>query len=479
MSIRLRLSLLYSTILAITLAALGVVLYTTQSQYTLNWLKQDLLVSSETLSQTILQNYLSPKPPTAGGQAAPPQPSLSLTGDQAFQQQSQQEIVRVLDPDGALVASPVGSTEINLPLGAEALQALRNQQDWWATASVSGTRLLIYSRPVVFQGRVISILQVGRALTERDQSLQSLGRTLVIATLIAMLSAFGLSWLLAGTALRPVRRIAQTAQDIGGARDFSRRVDYSGPPDEVGRLASTFNGMLAQLQDAYQKIAHALEMQRNFVADVSHELRTPLTTLRGNLGLLSRTPPIPAEDQTDILQDMVEESDRLIRLVNDLLALARADAGRSLAKAAVAVRPLMEEACRQARQLDRQRQISLDAPEDLTIAGDRDAFKQVLLILLDNALKHSQGAIQLSARAQGKDGPVELRVEDFGEGIPAGEIEHVFDRFYRGEEQQSVPGLGLGLPIAKALVENMGGTITIKSEIGKGTALTLSFPSVS
>ena len=121
--------------------------------------------------------------------------------------------------------------------------------------------------------------------------------------------------------------------------------------------------MLTQLQEAYQKVAHSLEMQRNFVADVSHELRTPLTTLRGNLGLLIRTPPIPPEEHADILNDMVDESDRLIRLVNDLLVMARADTRRNLAKESIVIFPVMEEVCRQVRQLDPARQIKLNVPE--------------------------------------------------------------------------------------------------------------------
>lgn len=127
-------------------------------------------------------------------------------------------------------------------------------------------------------------------------------------------------------------------------------------------------------------------MQRNFVGDVSHELRTPLTTLRDNLGLLRRTPP--PEEQADIVNDMVDESDRITRLVNDLLQLARADAGRSLAKELVEVSSILDEAIRQARQLDPERSIQLDASSNLDVVGDRDALKQVWLIVLNNSLKH-------------------------------------------------------------------------------------------
>ena len=231
--------------------------------------------------------------------------------------------------------------------------------------------------------------------------------------------------------------------------------------------------MLSRLQDAFRKVEHSLEMQRDFVADVSHELRTPLTTLRGNLGLLRRIRRC-RDEQTDILNDMVDESDRLIRLVNDLLLFARADAGRSLAKEPVDVSSLLEETVRQARQLDSQRGINLDAAPSLKVMGDRDAIKQVLLIALDNALKHSSGEVSVTAKQNGAQ--VEIRVQDFGEGISPEKLEHVFDRFYRGEDLSTIPGFGLGLAIAKTLVEGMGGEITMQTEMGKGSTVIVCWP---
>jgi two-component system, OmpR family, sensor kinase len=475
MSIRLRLSFLFSTILALTLIIVGVVVYITQWQYTQNWLKNDLEVSSDTLGQSVLQNYLNsrhgPNSPTT---PPPPVPFQTYSTDQTFHQLSQSEIVRVLDPEGNLVASPYGSAGDALPLSAEGLKTLQNQQEWWETDVVSGSSLLIYNRPIIANGNIVSILQVARPLTERDQSLQALAIALIAVTLVSTLAAFGFGWLLAGIALRPIQQITQTAQSIGTERNFTRRVDYNGPNDEVGRLAVTFNSMLSQLQDAYQKVAHSLEMQRDFVADVSHELRTPLTTLRGNLGLLKRTPPIPADEQADILDDMVDESDRLIRLVNDLLILARADAGRSLAKELIVLSPVIEEACRQVRLLDQTRQLTTDIPQAIAVVGDRDAIKQILLILLDNALKHSEGAIFLSVRQE--QSQVMINVQDEGTGIPSDKLEHVFDRFYRGDDHLLVTGVGLGLPIAKSLAEGQGGTITMKSELGKGSTVTVYLP---
>jgi signal transduction histidine kinase len=328
---------------------------------------------------------------------------------------------------------------------------------------------------VIVDDEVVYIVQVARALTERDRTLQSLATTLVIAGSVVVLIAFGIGWVLSGITLRPIQRMTRTAQEIGEERDFARRVDYTGPSDEVGRLANTFNSMLGRLQDAYQKVEHALHMQRDFVADVSHELRTPLTTLRGNLGLLRRNPQLPIEEEADIITDMVDESDRLIRLVNDLLLLARADAGRSLAREPLDLALILEEGCRQAQNLEPERHLELAVPPELKALGDRDALKQVLLIVLDNALKHSTGDIHISAG--GKGSRVEVRVQDSGEGISLENLEHVFDRFYRGETEAAITGLGLGLAIAKSLIDEMGGSIRIESEVSKGTTVIFDLPS--
>ena len=220
---------------------------------------------------------------------------------------------------------------------------------------------------------------------------------------------------------------------------------------------------------------YSLQMQRGFVADVSHELRTPLTTLRGNLGLLRHTPP--PEEQADILNDMVDESDRLIRLVNDLLQLAHADAGRNLAKETINVYSILEEACRQANLLDPKRSIDLDAAGNLNVVGDRDAIKQVILIVLDNAIKHSAGNVELTAQRNGSQ--VEIKVQDSGEGIPVEKLEHVFDRFYRGDDSTTLPGFGLGLSIAKSLMDAMNGSISLSSAPDEGTIVRIVFPAAT
>ena len=477
MSIRLRLTLLYSAILALTLIVFGTALYTIQAQETMNSLQANLIQNGNGLAQSILNNYLNPNPPPKPP-GPPPIPIETLSGDQAFNQLRERDIIRVLDANGTLIASPFAGQEQDnvtqaLLLSADGLQALKDKQVWWETSSATGNHLLIYDIPVIYQGNVRFIVQVAQSLAQRDQALAALSSTLIIAGLLTILIAFGIGWILSGETLRPIHHITQTAQVIGKESDFTRRVNYKGPNDEIGQLASTFNSMLARLQDAYQGVSRALKMQRDFVADVSHELRTPLTTIRGNLELLRREPPMPTNEQSEVLTDVVDESDRLIRLVHNLLILARADAGQSLTREPIAVRAVIEEACKQARQLDRQREI-IEAVEDLSVIGDRDALKQVLLILLDNAIKYTTEGIKVSAKAT--ENQFLICVTDRGPGIAPEKLEHEFDRFYRGETNSNVQGFGLGLPIAKVLTEGQGGTIEIKSELTQGTTVKVGLP---
>jgi signal transduction histidine kinase len=288
--------------------------------------------------------------------------------------------------------------------------------------------------------------------------------------------AFVIGWVLSGAALRPIQRITDTARVIGAQRDFDRRVDYRGPPDEVGQLATTFNGMLNELQGAHQQTEQTLQQQRRFVADASHELRTPLTTIRGTLGLLKRRPPIAEEDERAVVDDMVEETDRLIRLTNDLLLLARSDASRSLRQEPVPIVPLVDDVCRQANVLGEGRTIGCEAVPDVRVRGDQDAIKQVLLILLDNALKYTPTGGTITIGAEQNDRAVNIRITDTGPGIAPEDLPHIFERFYRSDESRTGSGAGLGLAIAQELIEAQNGQITVKSEIGKGSAFTVTLP---
>jgi two-component system OmpR family sensor kinase len=163
----------------------------------------------------------------------------------------------------------------------------------------------------------------------------------------------------------------------------------------------------------------------------------------------------------------------LIRLVTDLLTLARVDAGRTLAQERVSVRPLLKDVCRQARLLEPDREIACDGADDAIAFGDRDALKQVLLILLDNAIRHADGSIRVMLDG---DDPISISVQDHGPGMSPNVCERIFDRFYQGDASRSTSGFGLGLSIAKALIEAQGGRIEVRSQVGSGSTFTVTIP---
>jgi len=383
--------------------------------------------------------------------------------------------VQILGGDGKPLDIPLNEQTQSFDLSEEGVLQLQVGRSWTEIATGEDGRYLVHHVPIQNEGQTVLIIQMARSLADRDRALDALGLALIVGSLLMTTIAFGIGWVLSGLTLRPIQRITQTAQRIGQERDFSSRVEHQGPNDELGHLAATFNHMLAGLQDAYQHVAHALQVQRDFVADVSHELRTPLTTVRGNLALLGHDdPPMPPEEREDILNDMVDETDRLIRLVGDLLTLARADAGRKLNEAPVDVTALVQETCRQTHVLAPERELDCRGPDRVLALADQDALKQVMLVLLDNAVNHTSGPLDVTYGAE--DNHVKIRVHDTGPGMPPELCERVFDRFYRGDASRTTPGFGLGLSIAKTLVEAQQGTIEVESEIGAGSTFTVTLP---
>ena len=460
MSIRLRLTLLFSTILALTLIVSGAVLYVAVSRLTYG-VREDALAEQARVIMSNANFSIETVLP----------PSPRATTPRTF--------VQTRNAAGDVARPPENMEDLILPLSEEGMMAVRNGHEWTETAETSDGRLLIYSTDIRAQDEFIGVLQVARSITDHDESLETLRNALIVGIGVATLAAFGIGWFMAGTALRPINRITATAQEIGEERDFSRRVEYDGPPDELGRLTTTMNVMLTELQAAFSHAERTLEAQRRFAADASHELRTPLTTIRGNLELLRRDPPISDEDHAEVVSDIVEECERLIRLVNDLMLLHRADAEWPLSRDRVRIKPVIEEICRQARLIDGGTSIHCTAIQDVAIAGSRDALKQVILILLDNAIKYTppHGHIRVATSATPQW--VSISVTDNGPGIEPELVPHIFERFYRGDAARRGSGVGLGLAIAKALVEAQRGRIEVQSETGKGSSFIITLPRAS
>jgi signal transduction histidine kinase len=464
MSLRLRLSLLYSAILALTLIVFGMGVYFALSQITYQNLKSTLASEAKDEAERVLQysnnNGILRFPPRGVN----------------WKYRTDVPYMQLCEPDGRVV-DHIGNGVATEPLLPQTQLDAENSTSFVTPMPTNDGRLLVYSYPIIAKdGQPIGIVLAAQSLNGVDRTLGLLRNALVLGGSVVTLSAFGVGWVLSGTALRPINRLTATARRIGRERNFGRRVDYNGPPDEVGRLATTFNTMLTELQAAYAQVEHALQAQRRFVADASHELRTPLTTIRGNLGLLQRQPPISPADRDAVLADMVDETERMSRLVNDLLVLARTDAGRPLRSEPVSLKPLVDEMCRTAHALSTTHTIVCANDLDVAACGDEDALKQVVLILLDNALRYTpaHGTVTLATGVTGEH--VTISVRDTGSGIPPDLLPHIFERFRRGDVARSGTGTGLGLSIAKALVDAQGGTIMVDSSQGHGSVFTVTLP---
>ncbi|HWE60252.1 MAG TPA: HAMP domain-containing sensor histidine kinase [Chloroflexota bacterium] len=482
MSIRLRLTLLYSAILALTLIALGIGIYAAVSNVTLSAACTALTTETRTVA-TSLQSHLDPGPGGGGpGQGQQPS-SQGQNPPQAASQQgnlgsflpprdiAQENSIQVRRSDGTVIyrSEDLQGAKVTLPLSVAARQSLRPGVTVLTIVTLGTQRLLTATVLITSHTGSADILQVASSLHDMDQLLATLRQILLAGGAIVTLLAFGAGWWLAGTALRPINRITQVAQEIGATQDFGRRVAYTGPADEVGRLAGTFNTMLTRLQAAYQA-------QRRFVADASHELRTPLTSIRGNLGLLQRQPPIAEADRVAVVADIASESERLSRLVGDLLTLARTDTGRLPRQDPVPLSPLVGDVVRRLAVLHPDRLIQEDAPSGAVAVGDSDALTQALLILLDNALKFTPttGTVSVSTAVRGDT--VTIAVHDSGPGIAPHALPHIFERFYQGDAARAGMGTGLGLAIARAVVEGLQGTIGVESWPGLGSTFTVTLP---
>ena len=305
------------------------------------------------------------------------------------------------------------------------------------------------SGAVVETDRGAMTVLVGASLADRDEALDELLAQLLVVAPIALLLTSLLGYWLAGAALRPVEEMRAEAAAIS-ASEPGRRLPAGQARDEISRLSETLNQMLERLE-------RAIERERSFVADASHELRTPLALLRAELELALRKPRAGPELEAAI-RSAAAETERLVRLAEDLLVLSQADEGRL---------PLRREPVRAAELLDAVvgafqsraeaagRSIAMREADGIVLDGDRLRLEQALGNLVDNALRHGAGAIRLDAVEH--DGRVELHVRDQGPGLPPEFLPHAFERFTRADEARTGGGAGLGLALADAIARAHGG----------------------
>jgi two-component system, OmpR family, sensor kinase len=434
--IRLRLTLAFAAAMAFVLVANGMFLY---------------LRLGSALDRTIDQGLLGRAADvTVLVRGAGPGPELREAGGNRLVEQ-EESFAQVLSPNGTVLDSTLGLGERRLLTGSELARATR------ATVLVdrpplpdSDDPLRLLATPVqADRGRPVVVV-VGTSTEERVEALQSLLRQLLVGGPLTLAAASLLGYLLAVAALRPVESMRREAEAVS-ATEPGRRLPLPQGHDEIVRLGTTLNTMLDRLEAA-------LARERRFVSDASHELRTPLASLRTELELALRRPRPPRELQA-ALQSAAEETERLSRLAEDLLVLARADGdGLPVHPEPIAAAQLLAEVGGRftAQAAEAGRAIDFQAEDRLTLVVDRLRAHQALGNLVDNALRHGRGRIRLVARRA--NGRVELHVHDQGPGFPPGFLDHAFDRFTRADLSRQGPGVGLGLAIVTVIAHAHGGS---------------------
>lgn len=461
-SIRVRLTLWYVLLLGVVLVLFGGTLYVAL-QITLKDDLDDVLINGASLVISSLQ--IDDQGHLSAGSEQPLTWSDPKRGEHLW---------RALDRSGQIVAQSGVQDLGDLPLDAEVIGQALAGREVFQTVRLGDEPIRVYTAPVIHAGQIVGVVQQGISMDDTLQILAAFRWILLLALPLTLVLASSGGLFLIGRALRPVDQITRAAQTIG-AHDLSQRLSLDLPDDELGRLARTFDAMIARLDEAFHR-------QRLFTADASHELRTPLTIIKGDLSLaLAR--PRDAKYYRRILAEVDEEVDAMGRLVERLLALARADAeGVSLQRQATDLSALLADLVEQTRPLAEAKGVDLIAQiaVGLTAAVDPDAVTQVVLNLLDNAIKYApSGRVRLNAHRAAPDGDeVRIAVSDSGPGIPAEHLPFIFDRFYRVDRARSreLGGVGLGLAIAHELVAAHGGKLAVRSVPGEGSTFTVHLP---
>lgn len=330
-----------------------------------------------------------------------------------------------------------------------------------------GNRYRVYLKP---RRNSAGYLVATLPLSHLDTAVKAFAELMLVLVLGGGFVAFGAGWIVARQVLRPVTILTNAATAISESRQFSQRVADGRGRDELARLARTFNAMLASLQDAY-------ESQVRFVAAASHELRAPLTVIQANLDLLQAAKGSEADRSTAIVEASAE-TQRMARLVADLLALARADAGVPIRRDPVELDHLVLEVLGEARHLKSGQRLEITEIEPSVVRGDRDQLKQLFLNVIENAIKYTlpSGLIRVAITHRGREAVVVVR--DTGVGIGPDDLPRVFERFFRADPARSRDpgGSGLGLSIAQWVAAEHGGGIEIASHLGKGTTVLIRLP---
>ena len=385
------------------------------------------------------------------------------------------KFIQIVDLDSRVIAHSLNLGTARLPTSASLLAKLRTGERVFETlADFGDERVRLLSMPVQIGDHAYAI-QVGASLDDAAATLR-LARLLFLAMSAGILGAVVLTGaMLARAVLRPIDQIVRRARMIGESA-LAERVPHPGTRDEMARLVETLNDMLARIEQSF-------EAQRRFTADASHELRSPLSRLRAELEVTLRRPRERARYE-EALRSCLSEVERLSRMTDELLMLARLDAGGPPeALRPVDLTAILHEAGKRLAPEALRRNVALvmDIPSELAVNVSPAALSHVVANLLDNAVKFSPLGSEVRVGVAIEGSAVVVAVTDTGPGIPEDEIPQLFERFFRGSaaRHMEAPGVGLGLAICRALVEGQGGKISVNSARGRGATFRIWLPLVS
>jgi two-component system OmpR family sensor kinase len=458
MTFRRKLILLYSALLAVVIVVFGLVVFAVIRK---TWVDSVDNTLRETTQQVL--NFSSAYPYREFG--SPTKIKVDLPPLDIFQSSGVLVEVWMMQPDGTpeLVDSSENLGDYTDPLDVSALGAPEQQYTY---VRINNIEVRVLTSPIRLLGdqRLLGNVQIAAPLQTINDATNKLALVMIVGGGAAVATSLILGMWLSEQTLKPIEAIIEAAESISTAKDLQKRLPWSGPEDELGRLVSVFNSLM-------DRIEHLFGVQRRLVADVSHELRTPLTAIRGNLDIIKRYGMDAAS-----LEAIESEAERMSRMVSDLLLLARADYGSMQVELSqIDLDTVLSEVFKEAKVLakDRDLQIRLAHIEPVRMMGNTDRLKQLLLNLISNAIKFTPdgGDISLDLRQVGE--LAHLAVHDNGVGIPPEDLERIFDRFYQSDPARSRAhagdGAGLGLAIAKWIAETHGGTIEAQSSPEAGT----------
>jgi heavy metal sensor kinase len=381
------------------------------------------------------------------------------------------KFIQIIDSSGKIGAKMNDIETDAIPTRFNTTERALKGEIVYETIEDANPRLRMITMPILDNKKITSIVQVGSSLADFDETMRKLLIIMIIGIPTSISVAIIVGYFMAKKSLKPVDQIRKAAVKISSS-NLDERIDIKGRKDELGRLAETFNAMIARLKDSFQRI-------NQFSIDVSHELKTPLTILKGETEVALRKDR-DNEEYVDLLQSNLEEIDRMARIIDDLLLLSKADIqDMKLNIENISLRDLVADVCVSMEIFANNKEISLIVNElaDVRLAGDELKLRRMLLNIMENGIKYTPKGGVVNVSSYTTNGYVCIDVKDSGIGISGDDIKYIFDRFYRADRSRKrESGSGLGLSISKWIAEAHKGVIEVASQPSKGSQFLIKLP---